>query len=180
MDTNEKKPKSLVTKLKKPRTTKKINVEKPIKKPVNYLNNKDLLIEIAESKKQNNMTKKLAHMLILLTARYASKGNFANYSYLDDMKSYALLMLCKTWTSFNPDKSKNPFAFFTQCIKNSFRQYLNIEKRHRNIRDQMLVDHGMTPSHRFQIDHQTENSSGTTFEISDSFFLDHYDEPEDY
>lgn len=132
-------------------------VEKPKKKPVNYLNNKDLLTEVVLSKEQGKMTDKLAKMLMLLTARYGTKGNVASYTYNEDMQSYALMMLCRTWKSFNVEKSNNPFAFFTQCVKNSFIQYLNAEKKHRDIRDQMLVDNGMSPSLRFQMDNQDSN-----------------------
>jgi DNA-directed RNA polymerase specialized sigma24 family protein len=63
-----------------------------------------------------------------------------------------MLMLVRTWKSFDPEKGSNPFAFFTQCIKHSFIQYLNQEKRQRNIKDQMLVDLGMTPSFNFGTD----------------------------
>jgi DNA-directed RNA polymerase specialized sigma24 family protein len=62
------------------------------------------------------------------------------------MQSYAMMMLVRTWNSFNPEKSNNPFAFFTQCIKHSFIQYLNQEKKQRTIRDDLLVDQGMNPS----------------------------------
>lgn len=71
-------------------------------------------------------------------------------SYNEDMQAYAMLMLVRTWDSFDPNKSNNPFAFYTQCIKNSFVQYLNQEKRQRNIRDLLLVDQGMNPSYGFQ------------------------------
>jgi len=91
-------------------------------------------------------------MLQLLTLRYGKKGNFSGYTYNDDMQSYAMLMLVKTWNSFDPAKSSNPFAFFTQCIKNSFIQYLNYEKRQRDIRDEVLVDKGMSPSFGYQYD----------------------------
>lgn len=70
-------------------------------------------------------------------------------TYNEDMQGYAMMMLVRTWNSFNPEKSNNPFAFFTQCIKHSFIQYLNQEKRQRNIRDLLLVDQGMTPSFNF-------------------------------
>ena len=115
-----------------------------------YLNNKELLIEIKVAKEQGRMTDKLAAMLQLLCARYARKGNFVNYSYNNDMQSYAMLMLVKTWNSFNPDKGSNPFAFFTQCIKNSFRQYLNHEKKHRDIRDAELINQGLNPSYGYE------------------------------
>lgn len=115
-----------------------------------YLNNKDLLAEVKRSKRKGEMSDKLARMLQMLCTRYAKKGNFINYTYNEDMQAYAMMMLVRTWNSFNPEKSSNPFAFFTQCIKNSFIQYLNQEKRQRNIRDLALVDQGLNPSFNFE------------------------------
>lgn len=114
-----------------------------------YLNNKELLIAVRESKEMGKMSNRLATMLTLLCAKYASKGNWVNYTYNDDMQAYALLMLVRTWNSFDLTKSSNPFAFYTQCIKNSFTQYLNQEKRQRTIRDLLLVDQGLNPSFGF-------------------------------
>lgn len=126
------------------------------KRPVKYLNNKDLLAQVVLSKSKVKMSGELAKMLQLLTSRYAKKGNFANYTYNDDMQSYAMLMLVKTWNSFDPAKSSNPFAFFTQCIKNSFIQYLNYEKRQRDIRDEVLVDSGLSPSYNYQYEYSAD------------------------
>lgn len=114
-----------------------------------YLTNKELLAELKACNITDIMSDKLARMLQLLCARYGKKGNFANYTYNDDMQGYAMLMLVRTWRSFNPKKSNNPFAFFTQCIKNSFIQYLNQEKRQRVIRDELLVDMGANPSFNY-------------------------------
>lgn len=129
----------------------------PSKRPVKYLNNKDLLAQVILSKKNGKMTNELAKMLQLLTMRYGKKGNFANYTYNDDMQSYAMLMIVKTWQGFDPAKSSNPFAWFTQCIKNSFIQYLNYEKRQRDIRDEVLVDSGMLPSYNYQHEYAEEH-----------------------
>lgn len=71
-------------------------------------------------------------------------------SYNDDMKAFAIMMLVRTWKAFNPEKSNNPFAFFTQCIKNSFIQFLNQERRQRDIRDELYVDLGLDPSYTYQ------------------------------
>lgn len=131
-------------------------VDQKPKRPAKYLNNKDLLAEVIKSKKQAKMTNELAKMLQLLTLRYGKKGNFANYTYNDDMQSYAMLMICKTWQGFDPAKSSNPFAWFTQCIKNSFIQYLNYEKRQRDIRDEVLVDNGLSPSYNYQYEYSGE------------------------
>ena len=143
------------------KVTKKAKVKAPPKpkkpKKVNYLNNKDLMIQVLLSKEHEppRMTDRLAHMLQTLALRYGRKGNFANYTYNEDMQAYAMMMLVRTWNSFNPAKSQNPFAFFTQCIKNSFIQFLNQEKRQRDIRDSKLVDQGLDPSYSYQEAHST-------------------------
>lgn len=137
------------------------DVTPPVRKrKLNYLNNRDILYQVALSKKQGKMTDTLALMLQTLCARYARRGNFVNYTYNDDMQSYAMVMLVKTWHSFNPEKSNNPFAFFTQCIKHSFIQYLNQEKRQRDVRDSIMVRNGMTPSFAYTAEH-------TEFDLQD-------------
>ena len=131
-----------------------------VPKKRNYINNKDLLEQIKISKKNGKMSNELAKMLQLLCYRYANKGNYVNYTYNDDMQSYAMMMLCKTWGAFNVEKGSNPFAFYTQCIKHSFSQYLNAEKRQRDIRDAVLVDNGLNPSFTFQMEHSANSGEG--------------------
>lgn len=157
----------------KKKVAKKKAAPKP-KKPrkVNYLNNKDLMAEVLKSKEQDAMTDKLAHMLQTLAARYGKKGNFANYTYNEDMQAYAMLMLVKTWRSFNPEKSQNPFAFFTQCIKNSFIQYLNQERRQRDVRDVLLVDKGLSPSYTFQMEHEARMKEHKEVDAHDQHYND--------
>ena len=117
-----------------------------------YLTNKELLAAVVESKTKGRMSDTLAKMLQLLCARYAKKGNFVNYSYNEDMQAYAMMMLVRTWNSFNPEKSDNPFAFFTQCVKHSFIQYLNQERKQRDVRDILLIDQGLNPSYAYDND----------------------------
>lgn len=156
----------------KPVAPKKKVAKKKVVKPkkprkVNYLNNKDLMLQVALSKEQEQMTDRLAHMLQTLAARYGRKGNFANYTYNDDMQAYAMMMLVRTWNRFDPAKSNNPFAFFTQCIKNSFIQFLNQERRQRDIRDVMLVDNGLDPSYTFQEAHAAKRDAERQTALSD-------------
>lgn len=121
---------------------------------VNYLNNKDMLAEVIASQKAGKMSPTLANMMMLLTKRYAKKGNFAYYSYNDDMQSHALLNICKAWDKFNPEKSNNPFAYYTQFIKNAFVQFINKEAKHTNLCDKLAIDAGATPSWSCQVDHE--------------------------
>lgn len=132
----------------------------PKKKTKNYLNNKDLLAEVIKSQEQDQMTDELAKMLQTLCARYASRAQFANYTYNEDMQAYAMLGLVKAWRAFNPEKSNNPFAFFTQCTKNFFIQMLNQEKKQRTIRDEMLLDQGLNPSFTYQLEHEQSSEDG--------------------
>ena len=41
-------------------------------------------------------------------------------------------------------------------IKNSFIQFLNQEKKQRNVRDELLVKNGLTPSLTYQMEHQSD------------------------
>lgn len=128
-----------------------VEEQKPMKakRVKNYINNADLLVQLALSREKDQMTNELVKMFQTLCDRYGSKGNFRDYSYLQDMKAYAMYMLVRTWRAFKPEKSQNPFAFFTQCIKHSFIQCLNKERNERDIRDQLLVDAGLNPSYSF-------------------------------
>lgn len=122
-----------------------------------YINKAVLLAATMKAKEQGHMTDELAKLLQLLTSQYGSAYRFASYSYNDDMQSYAMMMLVRTWDRFNPERSDNAFAFYTQCIKNSFKQYLKDEKKHRNVRDELLLDKGLTPSFTFQMEKETTN-----------------------
>lgn len=122
----------------------------PTGEKVFYLKNADLLAEVIKCKAEGKLSNKLALMLDMLTRRYASKPNFSGYTYVDDMIAEALADLCKNALKFKPERSSNPFAFYTQCIHNSFLGYLNSEKKHRRIRDAMLVEIGENPSFNFQ------------------------------
>lgn len=124
-------------------------------KPKVYLRNADLLAETIKSKENGKMTDTLGKMLVLLVTRYAKKGSFAGYTYREDMESHAITSLCRTWDKFNPERSSNAFAFYTQCIKMSFIQVLNSEKKHRDIRDKLLVENGLDPSFSYTEEHRS-------------------------
>ena len=98
------------------------------------------------SKDHGKMTDKLAHMLIKLCERYATRSNWRGYTYNEEMRGTALLQLSQIGLQFNEDKSQNPFAYYTAAITNSFTRVLNIEKKNQNIRDDILEQNGLNPS----------------------------------
>jgi len=109
--------------------------KKPAKR--NYLNNKDLFAEVVKSREAGIMSDKLARMLQMLTQRYGRAGRYIGYTYNEDMQAYAMMMLCRTWHKFDPDRFTNAFAYYTTCVHNSFNQFLNKEKAQRDVRDEL-------------------------------------------
>lgn len=100
------------------------------------------------------MTHRLAVMYMMLVDRYSRRTNWRGYTYLDEMKSHALLQLSQIGLQFNEAVSDNPFAFYTTTIKNCFTRVLNLEKRNQNIRDDILIMNGANPSYTRQNDEE--------------------------
>jgi len=117
------------------------------KKPKNYINNADLLKEIELSHGQGKMTNELGKMMMALCSRYAKHPDYANvFSHKEDMEAFGLLTVVKVWKSFNPEKSKNPFAYFTQILRHAFYQYGNSEKKSQDTKKAVKKDLGLNPS----------------------------------
>jgi hypothetical protein len=77
-------------------------------------------------------------------------------TYNDEMQCQALLQLSQIGLQFDESKSDNPFAFYTTAIRNCFTRVLNLEKKVQNIRDDMLIIAGASPSYTRQIDNELE------------------------
>lgn len=104
------------------------------------------LVEGHFSKDHGSMTRKLAEMFIKLCDRYATRGNWRNYTYNEEMRGQALLQLSQVGLQFDESKSNNPFAFYTTVTTNSFRRILNEEKNRQALRDDILESYNLNPS----------------------------------
>lgn len=96
----------------------------------NYLNNAELYQEMVHWKEQGPETKmpdSIANAIMQICRNLARSGRFSGYTWKDDMIQEAILDCVKGARSFNPEKTNNPFAYFTQIAYNAFRRYLNIE-----------------------------------------------------
>lgn len=114
--------------------------------PKPYLKNADLLAEIIACRETGRISDKLARMLLLLVERYSLRPNFRAYSYRDEMVADALASLSAGILKFNPAKSSSAFGYATQIAKNAFLRRLQLEKRQRDIRDDLLIARGAQPS----------------------------------
>jgi hypothetical protein len=86
-------------------------------------------------------------------ARRNGKVYLTGNTYNEEMQGQALLQLSQIGLQFDESRSENPFAYYTSAVQNSFTRILNTEKRNQNIRDDLLIMHGSTPSYT----RQTEN-----------------------
>lgn len=111
----------------------------------NYVNNKDLLEALIEYQKQCKEAEDAGDELprvpdyvgtciFQIATRLATKPNFSGYSYKDDMISDGIENCLLYINNFNPEKSQNPFAYFTQIIWYAFLRRIAKEKKQMYIR----------------------------------------------
>ena len=101
-----------------------------------YINNKDLFNEIVKCQENGIFSEELGKMVMSIAYNYADKGNFAGYTYKDDMIGDAILTICSyLMSSFNPTKTTNAFAYVTKICENAFLNHLRKQKKHSDIKD---------------------------------------------
>lgn len=81
-----------------------------------YLKNEDLYREILKSKELNDLTRDAQKMLILLSERVSDMNVYEDPDDKRDCIAFAQLDIFKYWRNFDPEKSKNAFAYYTQII----------------------------------------------------------------
>jgi DNA-directed RNA polymerase specialized sigma subunit len=66
------------------------------------------------------------------------RPNFINYTYKDDMISDGIENCLQYMDNFDPEKSSNPFAYFTQIIYFAFIRRITKEKKQSKIKEKLL------------------------------------------
>jgi uncharacterized protein (DUF2141 family) len=87
---------------------------------MSYVKPKELYEEICISLKQEKLTPKAQGMLILIAEKANQKLKYTDPKDREDCIGFAILDLLKYWNRFNPEKTTNAFAFFTQVAKNGY------------------------------------------------------------
>ena len=106
-----------------------------------YVNNKDFLaamvqyrINVAEAKDKENerpiVPTYVGECIMKIATHLARKPNFVNYTFKEEMISDGIENCLQYIHNFNPEKSKNPFAYFTQIIYYAFLRRIQKEKKH--------------------------------------------------
>lgn len=141
------------------------------KRKKHYVNNSDFydaLVEYRErcllvenEKNYEKIPDYIAICIFEISKRIASKNNFKNYSYIDEMISDGLENGLASVNKFDPQKSNNPFAYFSQIIINAFIRRIKLEKKHSYIKHASLEKIGMQMmlETNGEIQHVVENES---------------------
>jgi len=85
---------------------------------------------------------RLGSLILLLVERIATRSNFINYTYKEDMKSHACFSIWKGLKTFDPKRSNSPFSYFTQTTFNAFLYIINKQKLTRE-RQKIYQEHEM-------------------------------------
>jgi hypothetical protein len=105
-----------------------------------YIDNKKFLAELVahkkmvkkalkEAKPKPGVSNYIGQCFMDIANNLAKKPNFTNYTYKEEMVSDAIENCIMYATNFDPKKSQNPFAFFTQIIYYAFLRRIQKEKK---------------------------------------------------
>ena len=122
---------------------------KNIKNKAHYVDNAKFLEAMIVYKKEYDTAVKnekdlpqiseyLGSVFLKIAQRLSFRPNFINYAFKNDMISDGIENCLHYIHNFNPEKSNNPFAYFTQIIYYAFIRRIQKEKKQSNIKYKMI------------------------------------------
>ena len=118
-------------------------------KRVHYVDNKKFLAAIIERKElmaeseaagddPPQITNYLGECILKIANHLSYRPNFINYTYREEMISDGIENCLQYIDRFDPAKSSNPFAYFTQIIYYAFVRRITKEKKQQMIKEKLL------------------------------------------
>ena len=122
-------------------------------KSEHYVNNRELLEALivyrakVKEAEENDLPKPrisnyLGSCFLKIATHLSYRPNFINYMFKEDMVSDGVENCVQYIDNFDPTKSKNPFAYFTQIVYFAFLRRIAKEKRQMDIRDKLIEKNG--------------------------------------
>ena len=121
----------------------------PKKKSQHYVNNKEFLAAMIDYKEQVKKAEAagkerpvvshyVGECIMKIAVHLSHKPNFINYTFKEEMISDGIENCLQYIDNFNPEKSHNPFAYFTQIIYYAFLRRISQEKKQLEIKNKIL------------------------------------------
>ena len=82
-----------------------------------------------------------------IAERLSHRPNFINYAFREEMVSDGIENCVMYASNFNPEKSSNPFAYFTQIIYYAFLRRIEKEKKQLYIKYKTMDEVSMLEDH---------------------------------
>ena len=125
----------------------------PKKRKPHYVDNKKFLESIivyknkvAEAEKlgdtEPRIDEYLGECFLKIATHLSFRPNFINYMYKDDMIADGYENCVQYIHNFDPEKSRNPFAYFTQIIHYAFLRRIQKEKKQLEIKTKIIEKTG--------------------------------------
>jgi hypothetical protein len=123
------------------------------KRSIHYVNNKEFLAALIEYREnvaraeingepKPQIPRYIGECFLKIANHLSFKPNFVNYMFKEDMISDGIENCVQYIHNFNPEKSQNPFAYFTQIIHYAFLRRIQREKRQLEIKSKILEKTG--------------------------------------
>ena len=96
----------------------------------------------AKDKGESNppITNYIGECFLKIANHLSYRPNFINYTYREEMISDGIENCLQYIDKFDPAKSKNPFAYFTQIIYYAFIRRITKEKKQQSIKEKLLKE----------------------------------------
>ena len=139
-----------------------------------YVNNKEFLVALIEyrkavdkaekqKKEKPPVTKYIGECFLKIAQHLSYRPNFINYTFRDDMISDGIENCLQYLDNFNPEKSNNPFAYFTQIIYYAFIRRIQKEKKQTTIKQKLILKSGLDEIVRQEGDNEEYQNSYADF-----------------
>jgi len=155
-------------------------------KQKHYINNADFLQALIDYKKAQKTAKKnkappppipnyIGECFMKIAEGLSHKPNFINYTYRDEMMSDGIENCLMYFDNFDPSKSKNPFAYFTQIIYYAFLRRIQKEKKQLYVKYKATEQMGILDEMELM---EFEDGTSRQFELYDNIaeFIENYEE----
>jgi len=143
-----------------------------------YVDNALFLEAMIEYKKQWQISKDndeelpiiseyLGSVFLKIAQRLSFRPNFINYAFKNDMISDGIENCLHYIHNFNPEKSSNPFAYFTQIIYYAFIRRIQKEKKQLYIKYKSMQNYEISPEYVEYMTYDEDFKTSTDFKNSD-------------
>ena len=144
------------------------------KKTEHYDDNKVFLEEMKKYRKKVLSARKrkrkdppindyIGECFLKIANHLSYRPNFINYTYKEDMISDGIENCLTYVANFDPEKSNNPFAYFTQIIYYAFIRRIQKEKKQTTIKQKLILKSGLDEIVRQEGDNEEYQNSYADF-----------------